>query len=144
MILTFSKKEKCDSLLKDWQINFQVLDYKKKNFLDLNNNNNLPTRPTYSKDSAWLKHIGHSNMLCICVTRAITNHALISECCFRFFPKESFACSCRDYPIKSINHILNSYRQFRNYWNPKRDSLKDIIAFLKFNSEVFFFYKYIT
>ena len=30
---------------------FQALDYKEKNFLDLNNDNNLPTRPTYSKGS---------------------------------------------------------------------------------------------
>ena len=58
---------------------FQVLDYKRKNFLDLNNNDNLPTKPTYSKDGAWLKHIGYSNTLCACATRAIMNRALLQR-----------------------------------------------------------------
>ena len=58
---------------------FQASNYKEKNFLDLKNNNNLSTRPTYSKGSTWLKHIEHSNMLCVYVTKAIANHTLISE-----------------------------------------------------------------
>ena len=61
----FSKKEEYDTILKNWQINFQALDYKGKNFLNLNNNDNLPTRPTYSKGGIWLKLIGHSNSLCV-------------------------------------------------------------------------------
>ena len=48
----FSKKEECDIILKNWQITFQALDYKGKNFLNLNDNDNLPTRLTYSKDGA--------------------------------------------------------------------------------------------
>ena len=56
----FSKKEEYNSLLKNWQITFQALNYKGKNFLDLNDDDNLPTRPTYSKGGAWLKHIRHS------------------------------------------------------------------------------------
>ena len=60
----------------------------------------LTTRPTYSKGGAWLKHIRHSNTLCVYATRAITNHAPIGAYCLRFFPKESFACPCRDYPIE--------------------------------------------
>ena len=42
---------------------FQASDYKENNFLDLINDNNLPTKPTYIKDSTWLKHFGHSNTL---------------------------------------------------------------------------------
>ena len=42
---------------------FQALDYKGKNFLDLNDDDNLPTRPTYSKGGAWLKYFGHSNIV---------------------------------------------------------------------------------
>jgi len=127
-----------------YKVIFQALDYKGKNFLDLNDDDNLPTRPTYSKGGAWLKHIRHSNTLCVHATRTITNHAPIGGYRLRFFPKESFACPCRDYPIESRNHILNGCRQFRNYWNPKRDSLKDIIAFLKFNPGVFSFHEGIT
>jgi len=32
----FSKKEEWNSILKNWQMTFQALDYKRKNFLDLN------------------------------------------------------------------------------------------------------------
>ena len=86
------------------------MDYKRKNFLDLNNNNNLPTKPTYLKDSVWLKYIKHSNTLCTHAIRAITNHAPISKYHLKFFPKKSFAYLCREYPIKSRNHILNGYK----------------------------------
>ena len=123
---------------------FQVLDYKGKNFLNLNDNNNLSIWPTDLKEGAWLKHIGHSNSLCIYITRAITNHASISEYYFRFFPEESFACLCSDYPIETRNHILHECKQYRKYWSSKRDSLKDIIAFLKFNPEAFFFHEGMT
>jgi len=61
----FSKKEECDSILQNWQMIFQASDYKGNNFLDLVNDNNSPIRPTYSKEEAWLKHLGHSNSLCV-------------------------------------------------------------------------------
>ena len=38
---------------------FQASDYKGNNFLDLIDDNNLPTKPTYMKGGAWLKHFGH-------------------------------------------------------------------------------------
>jgi len=60
----FSKKEKYDSILQNWQMTFQALDYKGNNFLDLINDNNLPTKPTYTKDGTWLKQSGHTNTLC--------------------------------------------------------------------------------
>jgi len=44
---------------------FQVSDYKKKNFLDINDNNNIFIQLTYSKEDTWLKHIEHFNSLCI-------------------------------------------------------------------------------
>jgi len=81
----FSKKEECNLLLKNWQMTFQALDYKGKNFLDLNDDDNLPTRPTYSKGGAWLKYFGHSNMLCACTVRAITNYAPIGEYHLRLY-----------------------------------------------------------
>ena len=55
---------------------FQVSDLKGKHFLDLNNNDNKPIHPTYSEDSAWLKHFSLSNLLCAHITRLITSHAL--------------------------------------------------------------------
>ena len=106
----FSKKKECASILKKQQITFQALDYKRKNFLDLNNNNNLCIKLTYSEDNTWLKHIEHSKIQCACATRAIINHTLTSKYRLKFFPKESFTCSYRGYPIESRNHILNSYR----------------------------------
>jgi len=85
---------------------FQALKYKRRNFLDLNDNNNQLIHPTYSKDSAWVKHVELSNLLCACITRMITNHAYIRKYRLRFFPNEFFACLCSDYPIKTKAHIL--------------------------------------
>ena len=140
----FSKKEEFDSILKNWQITFQASDYKGNNFLDLNYNNNLPTRLIYSKRDTWLKHFGHSNILCACAVRAITNYALISKYCLSIFSKESFTCSYKDYPIETRNHILYSCKYYKMYWNSKRDLLKDIITFFKFNPGVFSFHEDIT
>ena len=61
-----------------------------------------------------------------------------------FFSKESFTYLYREYLIKSRNHILYNCRQYRKYWNSRRDFLKDIIAFLEFNPRVFFFHEDIT
>ena len=58
---------------------FQVSDLKGRNFLDLVDSDNNILKPTYSKDSIWLQHFGHSNMLCARAMRAITNHAPIEE-----------------------------------------------------------------
>ena len=123
---------------------FQALDYKRKNFLNLNDDNNLLIRPTYLKDSIWPKLIEHSNSLCTQATRAITNYASIGEYCLRFFPKESFTCPYGDYPIELRNHILHDCRKFMKYWNSNRESLKNIVTFLKVNSRAFFFHEGIT
>ncbi len=36
---------------------FQALEYKGKHFLELNNDDNIPVKPTYSKSGAWLNLI---------------------------------------------------------------------------------------
>jgi len=36
---------------------FQASDYKGRNFPNLNNNNNQPICPTYSKSGVWLKYL---------------------------------------------------------------------------------------
>jgi len=41
---------------------FQAFDYKGKQFLDLNGNNQT-IAPTYTKEEAWLKYVGQSNTL---------------------------------------------------------------------------------
>ena len=74
---------------------FQVSDMKSKHFLDLVNNDNNILEPVYSKGGTWLKHFGHSNILCTRASRVITNHALIGEYRLRFFPREEFSYSCR-------------------------------------------------
>ena len=38
---------------------FQVLDYKGKNFIDLNGDDHSPTKPTYLKGGTWL------NLICV-------------------------------------------------------------------------------
>ena len=63
---------------------FQASDDKKRNFLDLLNNNlntiELTTiELTYLKGGSWLKYFGHSNLLCARATRSIVIHSPISE-----------------------------------------------------------------
>jgi len=70
---------------------FQALEYKERNFLELNNSKNTPICLTYAKDRAWLKHFSSLNLLCVYITRLVTNYALIVEYKLRFFPKESIA-----------------------------------------------------
>jgi len=70
----FSKKEECDSIVKKWQMYFQASNYKGRNFLNLNKNNNNSIYSTYSKDGVWLKNFSYSNLLYIHITRLITNH----------------------------------------------------------------------
>ena len=46
------------------------------------------------------------------VTRAITNHAPISQYRLRFFSKEEFKCLCGLYLIESQRHILHDCRRW--------------------------------
>ena len=88
----FNRREECDSIVKKWQMYFQASNYKRKHFLDLNNDNNHSIQPIYSKGSAWLKHFGLSNLLYVCITRLITNHTPISKYRLRFFSNKPFKC----------------------------------------------------
>ena len=108
-------KEEYNAIVHNWQMTFQASDLKRKYFLDLLDNDYLSIMPTYMKDDAWLKLLGHSNFLCVKATRAITNHAPIEKYCLRFFPKENFNCLYRNYLIKSRYHILHECRRYNNY-----------------------------
>ena len=132
----FSKKNKSDNILNTWKMMFQVSNFKGNHFLD--NNNNI-IKLTYIKGGLWLKMIGHSNSLCMHATRAITNHAPISEYRLRFFPREEFKCPYGQYPIKSRRHILHECDRFNGYWNLRRDSLSHFVMFLEFNLNAFSF-----
>ena len=58
---------------------FQASDGKDKQFLDLLDDDLNTIESSYTKDSPWLKVFSHSNLLCACATRAITNHAPTGE-----------------------------------------------------------------
>jgi len=118
---------------------FQASDGKRKQFLNLLDNNSNDIKPSYVKGGPWLQAFGQSNTLCACTTRAITNHAPIGEYRLRFFPIEEFKCSCGVYPIKSRRHILHDCSRFNGYWNPRRDSLSHFVMFLKTNPNAFAF-----
>ena len=72
---------------------FHVLNFK-NHFLELLNNDNLPIKSVYTKNSIWLKFIKHSNFLYVRATRIITNYAPTGKYCLRFFSKENFSYSC--------------------------------------------------
>ena len=112
---------------------FQASNYRGRNFLNLNNDDNEPIQPSYSKGGVWLKCFSLSNSLCAWVTRLITNYVPISKYKKRFFPNEPTSCPCGQAPLKIWDHILYDCKQYRQSWKPKRDSLKDMIRFLDHN-----------
>ena len=91
---------------------FQASEGKGKHFLDLLDNDLNPIEPSYAKGGLWLQMFGHSNLLCACTTRAITNHAPIREYQLRFFPSLDFSCLCNNYPIELRRHILHECKRF--------------------------------
>jgi len=57
-----------------------------------------------------MKFCGISNLLCAHITRIISNHALIGKYRLRFFPKESIACPCGQYPIEMRRHSFQIFK----------------------------------
>jgi len=139
-----SRKDKCNSIIQKWQMYFQASDYRGKNFLDLNDDDDKPIQPSYSKGGAWLKHFSLSNSLCARVTRLITNHAPIGEYRIGFFPNEPSSCPCGQVSLETRDHILHNCERYQQSWNPKQDSLKDILTFLDSNPGAFCFQEGIT
>ena len=135
----FSKKLECNGIINKWNMTFQVLDLKGRNFMDLVDSDNNVLEPIYSKGSTWLQYFGHSNTLCARAIRAITNHAPIGEYQLQFFLNEEFNCPCGLYPIEMRRHILYKCRRFNKYWNPRRDSIAHFTQFLDRNLRAFAF-----
>ena len=75
----FCRKSKCDLILSQWRMLFQVADSKGEFFLDLLNDNLNPIELSNTKGSLWLQHFSYSNMLCARASQAITNYAPIGE-----------------------------------------------------------------
>jgi len=75
----YYRKLDCDNITKQWRMTFQASDGKEKQFLDLLDDDLNTIEPAYTKGEPWLQIFGHSNLLCTCATRAITNHAPIRE-----------------------------------------------------------------
>ena len=94
---------------------FQALNKKGNHFLELLDNDNKLLEPTYSKGRIWLKYFGHSNSLCVRVTRAIVKHTPIGKYRLRFFPREDFKCLCGNYSIKTRHHILYNCKRYNKY-----------------------------
>ena len=111
----YCKKTDSDNIINHWKMMFQALDGKWKHFLDIVDDNLNIIKPAYIKGGPWLQVFGHSNLLCACAMRAITNHAPIGEYRLRFFPNRDFKCPCNNYPIESRRHILHECSRFNGY-----------------------------
>ena len=135
----FCKKSDCDELIKLWKMTFQVSDGKGKHFLDLLDGNLNVIEPSYARRGLWLQAFSHSNSLCACAVRAITNHTLIGEYRLQFLPNMDFACPCNNYSIEPRRHILHECQRFNGYWNPRRDTLNYFVMFLTTNLNAFTF-----
>ena len=119
----YSKKKKCDNIIKEWQQNFKNLKLKRRNFLELLHNYCSEMKPSYMKGGPWIESFRFSNLLCARATHAIINHALIVEYWLHFFLREEFSCLCRLYPIKTRHHILYDCTRFNKGWNPDRETI---------------------
>ena len=118
---------------------FQAADTRRRNSLDLLDDNLNPIEPSNIKDSPWLQYFSYSNLLCARAIRAIINHTSIGKYWLRFFSKEDFSCPCGMYPIETRRYILHKYNRFNKYWNPRRDTLAHFTLFLQFNPSAFSF-----
>jgi len=139
MLWDYSKKLECNDISNIWKMMFQASDGKRKQFLDLLDDNSNTIKPSYVKGGLWLQAFGQSNSLCMHATRALTNHAPIGEYRLRFFYREEFKYPCSVYSIESRRHILHDCSRFNGYWNPRRNSLSHFVMFLKTNPNVFAF-----
>jgi len=68
-------KCKCNNIFAFWKMHFSASNKIGRSFLNLEDNKGNTIEPDYKNDRAWLKHFGHNNVLCACITRLITNHA---------------------------------------------------------------------
>lgn len=116
----FSWKEECNSIIHRWQITFQAMDHKERNFLYLNNDKEQHIWLNYSKKKVWLKYFGLLNSICVYIMRLITNHTPIGKYRLRFFTKESISCLYKNYPIEMRRYILFKCPRYNKCWNPKR------------------------
>jgi len=74
-----------------------------------------------------------------CLTRLITNHIPIGEYRLRLFPNEPLDCPCQKAEIETRQHSLFNCERFKKSWNPKRESIFDILTFLELNPGAFSF-----
>ena len=135
----FCKKIDSDDSINQWIMTFQASDGKGNHFLDLLDDDFNPIEPFYTKGGLWLQAFSHSNSLCACAMRVITNHTPIGEYQLRFLPSMDFSCPCNNYPIESRRHILHECKRFNGYWNLRRDSLNHFVMFLISNPNAFVF-----
>ena len=144
MSWNFSKKKKCDNIIKNWHDEFKTSSLKGKIFLNLLNNNLSDIEPSYTKGELWIKSFKFSNSFCAWATWAITNHAPIEEYWLCFFLREEFSCLCKLYSIETRHHVLYDYKRFNKGWNLGKEILFQFIFFLEYNLNAFSFRKSIT
>ena len=60
----FSKKKECDDIIKEWHDKFKTLNLKRKNFLNLLNNDLSDIKFSYMKGGLWIVGFVFSNSLC--------------------------------------------------------------------------------
>ena len=111
----FCKKSNSDDIIKQWKMTFQVSEGKGNYFLDLLDDDLNSIELSYIKGGLWLQMFGHSNLLCACTTRVISNHAPIGEYRLQFFPILDFSCPCNNYPIETRRYILYECKRFNGY-----------------------------
>ena len=55
----YSKKEKCNNIIREWHSTFKSSNLKGRNFLPLSNNDLSEFKPTYTKRGLWCYNLRH-------------------------------------------------------------------------------------
>ena len=135
----FSKKKKCNDILKEWQTSFSTSQKKGQIFLDFKDKKQHVIIPTYAKGSSWLPSIEFTSTLCAQFTHMTTGHVPISKYQQCFFPNSLISCPCGQAAVQTCEHIIMQYDLHDLSSRPCNIIINSFVHFLVDNPTAFSF-----
>ena len=135
----FSRKKKCNDILKEWQDTFPNNHKRGQLFLDFEDNKGKVLKPIYTNRGSWLPFIENSNSLHTRFTHMTTRHASIGKYQQKLFSNSLLSCSCRQANIQDCKHIVMQYNLYNQDTRPRNITIGSFVYFLLQNSIAFSF-----
>jgi len=135
----FSRKKKCNDILKEWQDTFPNNRKRGQLFLDFEDDKGKVLKPTYTNGGLWLPFVESSNSLCARFTCMTTRHAPISEYRQRFSPNSMLSCLCGQADIQDHKHIVMQCSLYNQDTRPRDITIGSFVHFLMQNPTAFSF-----